>query len=237
MRNSSLLPTKSGATGRTYRTNAANALQSTLAATQATSLNDGVDVSFEPKRRIIGNNTVGAEIITGVLVHQTRFRTATNCATKFAKLTIACLAHQGGLLMRGPLSPYGTEPAFNPRRPQYSTRLEGKYGAYFNATEGSGEVSSTGFPYAFFPREIRGAGVVLQGFPVVFEVRCRLRCQPEVLLLGCDCATVMGTPCDGPERESHFDRSGMPTHKQIGQNTTNSNLSTTHCRPQQLLQR
>ena len=139
-----------------------------LQAPQATS----PEGAAPPKRRILGDSTTGAEVITGVLLHQTRSPAASNCAFRFSKLSLACVlaAAPGPSDPMGALSPYGTDPTFNPRTPQYDAALEGRAAAFYNATEGSGELSVTGAPFAFFPRPIRGWHGHEDGFPIVFEV-------------------------------------------------------------------
>lgn len=143
-------------------------------AQDTSSADSGVDMSLPPKSRILGRSTSGSEVITGVLLHQKRRAPAGGCSFRFAKLRVDCTL--GSLLdasffTRGPLTPFGREPAFNPVAPQYQPQLQGKEGAYFNVSEGSPELAPSGFPYAFFERPIDGVWRTHHGFPVVFEVR------------------------------------------------------------------
>jgi hypothetical protein len=123
-----------------------------------------------PKQRIVGNQNRGSQVITGVLVHQRRVGQFDNCAARFAKLAIECSWVRMRQPKGSPTSPFGREPALNPRALQYMPQLEGHEPDFFNTTDGSGEVARTGFPYAFFPRRTPKR---LLGFPVVFEVRCQ----------------------------------------------------------------
>lgn len=126
-----------------------------------------------PKARYIGSGTQGSEVITGVLLHQTRYPAQSECAFRFAKLEVACAldaaaAEAAQNLQRTALDPYGQDPVFNPLNELYDPSVDGKVGDFYNATSGAGEVANTGFPYAFYHRPVRGAE---PGFPVVFQVR------------------------------------------------------------------
>lgn len=64
-------------------------------------------------------------------------------------------------------APYGREPAFNALKPQFAPNIVGREADYFNMTPGSGEVSDTGHPFAFFSRPVKGLPL---GFPIYFDV-------------------------------------------------------------------
>jgi hypothetical protein len=134
----------------------------------------GVDGTLPPKRRVIGNGASGSELITGVVLRQTRSQSVPACDFRFSKLRIDCaLASLVTASYYAPnaLRPFGREPAFNTAMPQYRPDLQGAEGAYFNTSAGSPEIAPTGFPYAFFARPMRGLHRAHEGFPVVFEVR------------------------------------------------------------------
>jgi hypothetical protein len=129
------------------------------------------DLSFlAPKPRIVGSLERGSSLLSGILLHQTRRDVYTGCGDVFAKLNVYCTVgrqlYPSDSLRGG--EPFGREPAFNPRKPQYNPRVVGKEGEYFNMTAGSGEVASTGHPFAFFPRPVKGLPL---GFPIYFDVR------------------------------------------------------------------
>ena len=63
---------------------------------------------------------------------------------------------------------FGREPAFNPLKPQFVPYLIDQEGEFYNTSVAAGEVATTGHPFAFFPRRIRGLPF---GFPVYFDVR------------------------------------------------------------------
>ena len=143
----------------------------------------GVDTSLPPKLRILGGSVTGSEIITGVLLQQKRQTSGSDCNFRFSKLKVVCLLDETTkqhILQQEEFAPFGREPAFNPAMPAYDPELTGKEGAFFNVSAGSDEMAHTGFPFAFFPRTMKGLRGTLQGFPVVFEVRkqaCRLSAQ------------------------------------------------------------
>ena len=136
-----------------------------------------------PKARYIGNGTKGSEVITGVLLHQTRYPAESECAFRFSKLEVMCALDAAAAettqnLQRASLDPFGQDPVFNSLSALYDPSVNGKVGDYYNATAGAGEVASTGYPFAFYHRPVRGAD---DGFPVVFQVRPHvLAWQPAV---------------------------------------------------------
>lgn len=54
-----------------------------------------------------------------------------------------------------PLHPYGVDPVFLPSSALYDSHLSDSTVQYYNTTAGSGEVSATGAPYAFYHRPLQ----------------------------------------------------------------------------------
>lgn len=130
----------------------------------------GIDQSLPPKRRTLGHSVLGGEVITGVLLHQTRSGAGIACTGFFAKLRQDCTAFAEPVLS-GALTPFGRAPTFNPSSPGFEPDLIGQEASFFNMSVGSPELSAAGFPYAFFPRTMSGLRGQRDGFPVVWEVR------------------------------------------------------------------
>jgi hypothetical protein len=123
---------------------------------------------------MLGRGGFGSELITGVVLRQTRRAATPACGRRFSKLHLACTLATllpASYFDGNALRPYGREQAFHPSMPQYQPDLQGAEATYFNTSAGSPEVGPTGFPYLFFARQMRGLRRTHDGFPVVFEVR------------------------------------------------------------------
>ncbi|PNW72097.1 hypothetical protein CHLRE_16g682550v5 [Chlamydomonas reinhardtii] len=127
-------------------------------------------------------------MVGGVLLHATRRaidelgRCTDVRAARFKQLNFECIRHTVGSSSAPlsaatrdrlfatelhPLHPYGVDPVFLPSSALYDSHLSDSTVQYYNTTAGSGEVSATGAPYAFYHRPLQGYA---DGFPVVLPV-------------------------------------------------------------------
>lgn len=171
-----------------------------------------MDTSLPPKRRILGGSITGSEVITGVLLLQTRKVSHAGCSFRFSKLQVLCALstptqHVSG--QQSALAPFGREPAFNPSKPRaYDPGLAGREGDFFNMSAGSSEVASTGFPFAFFPRPVKGLRTTREGFPVVFGV-CATCCLVHAMFACAQaCLRCMHSRAPFPCKVSHLHAPG-----------------------------
>eukprot|EP00892_Ulva_mutabilis_P012434 jgi/Ulvmu1/9563/UM053_0052.1 len=126
------------------------------------------------------------EVITGLLLHQTREPVPGGkhrCHARFSRLDPAC--HSKAPMPASPPNPaseattaarqhsaaaYGSDPMFNPRSGLYSPQLQGREASFYNTSAEAQQVSAVAMPYGFFPRPSPGLPA---GFPVVFETSQR----------------------------------------------------------------
>lgn len=124
------------------------------------------------------------QVITGLLIHQTRGRDAPSCNLKFSHLQLLCtltdLERQAALEGTSSSGPFGMDPTFNALAPQYNARLEGHQADYYNVSTAAGERTMFGQPFGLFSQPLSGTKL---GYPVVVGVRsphCSLTDQPLV---------------------------------------------------------
>lgn len=98
---------------------------------------------------------------------QERQYSGTRCAFRFSKLTHVC-ADGSNTAQRPALLPFGDDPAFNPFSSLYSQKAAAREAAFYNTSEGSPELSRTGFPQVFQHNSVTGFP---EGFPIFFPVR------------------------------------------------------------------
>lgn len=119
------------------------------------------------KRRSIGRKS---HLIGGMEIRQTRAADSfQRCRSRFWRLSSDC-RHEGGAVAGGSggAAAFGRDPAFNAKSSLFSAAAAQNEGQYYNVSQGSSEVTASGFPSAFFPRSSSKQKPV---FVVVLPVR------------------------------------------------------------------
>lgn len=107
----------------------------------------------------------GLQILGGVLLVQKRSSDAPCCSHWSTRLSFLC--SRTCSKDQGP-RPFGVDPAFNHLTPFFSRSAVENTDHYYNTSSESGDLATTGLPYAFFPRHLHRTDAA---FPVAFEVR------------------------------------------------------------------
>ena len=147
-------------------------LQAAAVSDQGWTVND-LPVQFAPVRgtvlqpRLLGR---GNELLGGLALTQTRSsHSSRKCSSRFSSLVSDCYRQQtasGNKASVNGLRPFGLDPAFNPRSGLFSADAAQNEEQYYNKSTGSAELSSDGFPVAFFPRDVKGKPTFIVVFPV-----------------------------------------------------------------------
>ena len=116
--------------------------------------------------------TIGnVQVVGGMLVHLVRKDAARHCSSKFAKLSHLCSSLYASTAVSVSGQAYGVDPFLNSRSTMFDPDVVDRIGDFYNATTGSPEINTQGFPHAHFQRPVPGYPA---GYPVVFTVRIML---------------------------------------------------------------
>jgi hypothetical protein len=132
------------------------------------------------RSRFMGSR--GNRVLAGMLLHSTRKSAPARCGSRYAALDFACRAGNGVVGLKDNATaaqyvaallaaqadggaPYGTDPVFLRSSLLYQPSLEDSLADYYNLSDRQ-QVSVTGAPYGFFPRQLPGYPV---GFPVLLH--------------------------------------------------------------------
>ena len=121
------------------------------------------------KPRMFGQKN---HLIGGMELRQERAADASEkCKSRFWRLPSGC-QFEGSVAVGsgsgGTTAPFGRDPAFNTKSSLFSADAARNEAEYFNVSQGSAELSASGFPAAFFPRS---SARQKPAFTVVLPVR------------------------------------------------------------------
>lgn len=117
--------------------------------------------------RVLGRGNV---ILGGLMFTQEMRKDATQhtCTARFSHLSTHCVSLAKGAASESGSahSPYGTDPAFNPLSEMFSSVAARNEETFYNTSDGSSEMTSEGFPAAFYARTLNNKPKFVVAFPV-----------------------------------------------------------------------